>query len=225
MRDKLLPMLPPGSPRDFLAELAAWDGSYAAGSRGALLFELLLAETALRLYGGPDKKAPMASAQWSYLNGFLMRNLAALDPAARERLLGEALEAALRRSGRYDDWGDLHHVRLQHMLGRVPVIGRLFRYYDRPAGGSRETLFKTSHGLERERHWSTYGSQSRFISDLSDPDLNYFVLFGGQDGYLGSANFADQISLWERREFVRLPLRPETVRAEFPRTTVIRPGG
>ena len=45
---------------------------------------------------------------------------------------------------------------------------------------------------------------------------NYFVLFGGQDGWLGSANFADQIGLWRQENYIRMPLRAETIVAEFP---------
>jgi penicillin amidase len=64
---------------------------------------------------------------------------------------------------------------------------------------------------------------ARHISDLSDPDANWFVLFGGQDGWLGSAAFADQMPLWREGRAIRMPLRPATVAAEFPRVTLLRP--
>lgn len=41
------------------------------------------------------------------------------------------------------------------------------------------------------------------------------VLFGGQDGWLGSANMTDQIGLWFAGEYVQLPLRPESVARQF----------
>ena len=41
---------------------------------------------------------------------------------------------------------------------------------------------KSAHGLVRGRHPASYGSQARFIADLSDPDASWFVLLGGQDG-------------------------------------------
>jgi penicillin amidase len=46
---------------------------------------------------------------------------------------------------------------------------------------------------------------------------------GGQDGWLGSTTFADQITLWQKGEYVALPLRPETARATFPYHTELRP--
>jgi penicillin amidase len=82
---------------------------------------------------------------------------------------------------------------------------------------------KTGHGLVSGPHEVSFGSMARHVSDLSDPDANWFVLFGGQDGWLGSANFADQVPLWREGRSIRVPLRPATVAAEFPRTTVLSP--
>ena len=55
---------------------------------------------------------------------------------------------------------------------------------------------KTAHGLVNRRHHSSLGSMARHVSDLSDPDANWFVLLGGQDGWFGAENFADQMPLW-----------------------------
>jgi penicillin amidase len=82
---------------------------------------------------------------------------------------------------------------------------------------------KTAHGLVNGRHCATFGSMARHISDMSDLDANWFTLLGGNDGWLGSANFCDQLPLWQERRFVRMPLRPETVAAEFPITVTLRP--
>ena len=82
---------------------------------------------------------------------------------------------------------------------------------------------KTSHGLVRGRHSSSYGAQARHLSDLADLDANYFVLLGGNDGRWGSEHFADQLALWRKGEYIRMPLRPETVAAEFSTVTELRP--
>ena len=75
---------------------------------------------------------------------------------------------------------------------------------------------KTAHNATAERHTVTYGSNARHISDLSDPDGNWFVLLGGQDGWFNSTTMLDQWELWRRGEYVRVPLTPSAVRAEFP---------
>ena len=82
---------------------------------------------------------------------------------------------------------------------------------------------KTGHGLVSGPHEVSFGSMARQVSDMADPDANWFVLFGGQDGWLGSAAFADQVPLWREGRGIRMPLRPATVAAEFPRVTVLSP--
>lgn len=66
----------------------------------------------------------------------------------------------------------------------------------------------------------TYGSNARHISDMSDLDSNYFVLYGSQNGYAFSSDNADQIDLWEKGEYIQMPLRLETVKKQF--TNIIR---
>jgi penicillin G amidase len=73
------------------------------------------------------------------------------------------------------------------------------------------------------RHRAGYGSNARHISDLSDMDRNWFVLLGGQDGWLNSSTFLDQVPLWLEGEYVEMPLRLETVRARFRHVTELGP--
>jgi penicillin amidase len=117
----------------------------------------------------------------------------------------------------------MHRMRLGHQLSRLPVLRGAFIVANLPAGGSRQTPMKMAHGLVNGRHAATFGSMARHISDMSDPDANWFTLLGGNDGWLGSANFCDQLPLWRERRFIRMPLRPETVAAEFPIVTTLRP--
>ena len=145
-----------------------------------------------------------------------MPDLRALDETRRRALLAKAAVAAALDAARYPTWGDMHRLRLAHSLGRLPVARAAFVFANLPAGGSRQTPMKMAHGLVNGRHCATFGSMARHISDMSDLDANWFVLLGGNDGWLGSANFCDQLPLWRERRYIRMPLRPETVAAEFP---------
>ncbi|MGE0421216.1 MAG: penicillin acylase family protein [Reyranellaceae bacterium] len=109
------------------------------------------------------------------------------------------------------------------LSGVIQRCGGSFVAADLPAGGSRETMMKTAHDLVNGRHDARYGSQSRHISDMADPDANWFLLFGGQDGWLGSAAYDDQLPMWERREYIRVPLGPDTIARGFPRAMALRP--
>ena len=213
--------LPGGAP-DFLAPLRGWDGDYAAGSRAALVFELLLG----RLLPGllPEGSSGRGlETGWNFITTFMLRDLDRLPEPRRAALLRQAAAEAAPLAARYRVWGDIHQLRAAHWLVNLPVLGRAFVLQEIPVGGSRETPMKTGHGLVGGPHEVSFGSMARYVSDLADLDSNWFTLFGGQDGWLGSAAFADQIPLWREGRSIRLPLRPETVAAEFPRVTVLRP--
>ena len=213
-----------GATTTLTMKLAAWDGDYCEASSGAVAFETFLHHVVLRLYGGKrPSDLPDLYSQWSYLTTYLMPDLAELDPTGRRQLLRGAAEAAERDADRYPTWGDMHRLRLGHQLSRLPVLRGAFIVANLPAGGSRQTPMKMAHGLVNGRHAATFGSMARHISDMSDPDANWFTLLGGNDGWLGSANFCDQLPLWRERRFIRMPLRRETIAAEFPIVTTLKP--
>jgi len=209
------------------AALVGWDGDYRADSRAPVAFEVLLARLvplladARRAEATGNRRAP--ESQWTFITAFLLRDLDALAPDVRAALLREASRMAAADFARLTTWGEMHRLPHAHALVNLPLIGEAFRYGDHPVGGSRETPMKTSHGLVTARHNTAFGSMARHVSDMADPDANWFTLWGGQDGWLGSAAFADQVPLWLDRRSIRIPLRPETVAAEFPRVTRILP--
>ncbi len=204
-----------------VAALRGWDGSYDAGSTGALAYELLLGETARRLLG------PTELAQFEMVwttRALVADRLRRSDQRALAVAVAAALPLAARRFRRLGQWGRAHVHRPQHPLGALPgPLGRPFRQAAFPGAGGNDTLNKTGHALLRGRHRVTFGATARYLFDLADEDANEVVLFGGQDGWLGSSTAADQLALWRRGEGMRLPLRPETARATFPHVTVLRP--
>jgi penicillin amidase len=140
-----------------------------------------------------------------------------------QRAVERALAATARGLERYGTWGGVHRIRLQHILGGIPLLGRRYRLPVFPADGGNNTVHKTGHSVSTGRHTVSFGSCARHISDLADLDDNRFVLLGGQDGWLGSANFADQVPLWRAGKYVTVPLRPETARARFRHRTLLQP--
>jgi len=207
---------------DFLAGLRAWNGSYDAGANGPVLFETLLYHIAMPLSRTPANRR--FATDWTWTATYLLPTVQALPDADRRTLLRDALDAAAKDAADFPTWGDMHHMRVRSVFGLIPVIGSRFVIEDYATSGSRETVMKAAHGLVRERHYATYGSQSRFLADMGDDDANWFVLFGGEDGWMGSANFADQMPLWRENRTIRMPLRPATIAAEFPHQQTLTPG-
>ena len=226
LRDLLLAQLrdgrrPAGQER-LIETLRHWDGSYDHRQAGALAFEMLLAKTVANL--GRARQVEPYQAIWQ-VQALIAEDLAQTESAVLRSAVERAAAAVARRLSRYPDWGAVHRIRLQHMLGGIPVLGRRYRLPSFPADGGNNTVHKTGHGLSDGPHTVSFGSCARHISDLADLDDNRFVLLGGQDGWVGSPNFADQVPLWRRGEYITVPLRPETIRARFPYKTVLRPKG
>jgi penicillin amidase len=213
-----------GADGDLARRLRAWDGDYSPASSGAVAFELLLHHLVPRaMAGGQHAGLRDQIGQWSQIWSFLLRDLEAL-PAARQReVLRDAAAGAAAELALFPTWGDMHRLRIAHFLSRVPVIGGAFVVDDLPLGGSRQTPMKTAHGLVNRRHHSPLGSMARHVSDLSDPDANWFVLLGGQDGWFGAENFADQVPLWREGRYIRMPLTEAAVARAFRHVVELRP--
>lgn len=208
--------LAPGQ-RAVVERMAGWDGRYDPASRGAAAFEIFRAEFTEAFYRaklGEDWKAFTGAGE---IKTFLLEDLERADRAMVEPLLRESLDAAAESIDEVADWGDMHRLKLRHPLAFLPLIGGRFEFADYPAGGSSETLMKTAHPLTAERHRVSYGSNARHISDMTDPDRNYFVLLGGQDGWLNSSTFLGQVPLWREGRYIQMPLRMEAVRRRFDR--------
>lgn len=208
----------------FVQRLRAFDGDYRVDASAPVAFETLLFHLVPATYGyASEPEVPAYRKQFAHLSRYLAGDIAELPVEKRSQVLVTSIKAAAADAAKFATWGDMHRLEVQHTLGAIPVVGGFFKYGDYPTGGSRETVMKTAHGLVNDVSNTQYGSQSRHISDMSDPDANYFVLLGGNDGWLGSQNAVDQVPLWLAGEYIRMPMRPETVAAEFPTTMTLTP--
>ncbi len=195
-----------GGAADVLAALREWDGHYREDSRGALAFEQTLAPLTEAVF---EERQLAAFDSGGRPFQLIAEELAAMDDARLLPALADALAEAAGPVAEFGTWGAQHRLVLQHPLGNLPLIGGRYRFDDYPVGGSSSTIMKTAHDLTTERHPTRYGSQSRHVSDLSDPDANWFVLLGGQDGWFNAENFLDQVPLWRAGDYVQVPLDPD----------------
>ncbi|TNE40197.1 MAG: penicillin acylase family protein, partial [Alphaproteobacteria bacterium] len=193
-----------------------WDGHYDASSKGALAFEAFFGPFASSLYSLEGRKSEFDALQDS---GDLKWGAIAVLEAAPPEVLKDLVPAALVHADEalaaYETWGGMHRLRLAHPFALVPDVDQAFFKIDLPAGGSAETLMKTSHSPTTKKHGSLFGSQSRHVSDMSTLDENYFVLLGGQDGWVNSSTFADQLELWQSGDYIQMPLSEEKIAREF----------
>lgn len=108
-------------------------------------------------------------------------------------------------SDRVDDWqyGRLHHVTFEHIMGNHPLLKPVINHGPFEVGGSSSTIFNTAWSLYKP--YATSVTQSmRVISDLSD-SVQYCVVPGGVSGQPLDAHYSDQLQLWLKGGYVRLP--------------------
>ena len=199
-----------------IGRLRDWDGEYRPDSRGAVTFEQFrhgfTASFYVLHYGEDDGQAIASVGRRTAL---LHEDIAAADEKTLRAALAAGLEAAVDGLESFASWGEMHRLSLAHPLSYVPLIGGRYEFAEAGVGGSSETLMKTAHDRSAERHSVDYGSNARHISDMTDPDENYFVLLGGQDGWFNSTTILDQWELWRRGDYVRVPLTLDAIRASF----------
>jgi penicillin G amidase len=210
---------------EFMAALAAWDGCYNADSVGAVAFQTLLYHFADAYYTERyDKSMAQILLKSAYAREFLKRDMAEApssngpsvnEPAEMCALFRDAAARAVESAKSFRNWGEMHRLQLAHVFSVVPHIGEKYRLADYPAAGANETLLKTAHPLTAGKNAAVYGAVARAISDLSNPEENYFVLLGGQDGRLRSDASLDQVPLWLSRQYIKVPLPLESVRKSF----------
>jgi penicillin amidase len=195
--------------------IAAWDGRYDADSRGALAFQAFFVPFAARLWEAADRPDDWhgGDGKWRVLEV-----VGETDDATLRAAAAHAVTEAETPLAEHQVWGDIHRMRVSTVLGNIPLLGGRYRFGDFPTGGSQETLLKSAHEETVEPHRVRYGAQARHISDMADPDANYFVLLGGQDGWFNSSTQFDQLDAWRTGHLIQVPLRPETV-AERARVT------
>jgi penicillin amidase len=208
----------------FIQRLRSFDGDYRVDASAPVAFETLLYHLVPATYGfETEAEVPNYRKQFAHLTHYLARDIEALPAEKQKQVLLASVQKAAADAAKFPTWGDMHRLQIQHWFAAMPVIGGFFQYADYPTSGSRETAMKTAHGLINGRSNTQYGSQSRHISDMSDPDANYFVLLGGNDGWLGSSNALDQVPLWLSGEYIRMPLTPSVVTKEFATVMTLEP--
>jgi penicillin amidase len=205
---------PPAATLQLLDAVRDWDGHYAVDSAGAAALELTAYYLGLDYYRAEyGEKVAGALMRSPAVYTFLYEDLQSgrIGPDRLQTALNEAAQKFKMLS----TWGSLHKLKLSHPLGNVPLLGRKYRFGEYAVPGSTNTIYKSAHALAGQEHTVTYGANARHISDLADLDENYFVLIGGQDGYWNSENDLDLFQLWRKEQYVRVPLRLETVRQTF----------
>jgi penicillin amidase len=112
-------------------------------------------------------------------------------------------------------WGKIHQVTFEHILGRVPALGRVFNIGPFPTGGAATTINSGEYNLTRP-YKQLVGSSLRQIADLSDSTSLLLIITSGESGQPLNRHYDDQTQLWLNGEYHRLLMaRSDIERAGF----------
>jgi penicillin G amidase len=230
--------------REALAHLAGWDHDLDTGSTAAAIYEVWAVRIAERvllpLLGDEVYDHYYARRQWT--NGFHYRVLPDLlaypsarwfggeGTAARDRLLREALDAALdelaERLGEDMSawrWGALHTVRFAGRLARIPGLEGFFTAGEVEMGGDEQTvcqgLFEPGVGYR-----PVVVPSWRQILEPGDWDASLGIHPVGQSGNPASPHARDLLELWARGEHHPMPFSRPAVEAHAEATLRLLPG-
>ncbi len=230
--------LPFGMLEGFSRELAAWDGHLAAESRPGAVSRVALEMLLQRYAGGADRiDSPLPTGAESYLTNLLPELLARLDKLPEE-ILRNALEGAveiLEESCGSDpavwSWGALHAAELRHPLGIVKPLRGLLNRGPYPFGGDANTVrlaaFRSGRSGETGRLSFgpvTTGPNYRFVVDTGDWNRAWNIVSPGQSGHPASANYDDQIDLWQNVRYRPMVFGRKTAELASKHRLILRPG-
>lgn len=218
LKDRLGSWQPTQRGDDWL-RLMNWNGDYDKAKREPLVFEIAM-------YGlwqvfqantkGPFKGSTKAPDNWKEV---IKPWLAEVDEAKLKSYVEDTLKANKKPLDEFKVWGDYTVFSPAPFVGRLPLIGSRYRLAEMPISGGNDTLNKYGRPFKPEKAEVSYGASARHISDMASLDENYFVMNGGQDSWMMNENIGDQLELWQKGDYLKIPLSWDKVLGSFNRHT------
>lgn len=99
------------------------------------------------------------------------------------------------------EWGKIHKLHLDHPIGSVKILDRVFRLNRGPfpVGGSGHTVCPFSYSFRN--FVSTSGASHRHIYSLANWDESWTVIPTGASGVPSSPHYCDQTSLYLKNQY------------------------
>lgn len=207
-----------------ITEISKWDFNFDSSSKAAVLYKIWAVKVAERVFTLRYKDEDLVNSAigdsfWEEALKILIdkNNLPRIS-----ELINESLDEALEKRTEFRNWGEFRVTPVQHVLGNIPILGSRYRHESIPASGTGNTVYKRATKNTAEKAKVFYGQNARHISDLSDLNENYFILFGGNDGWINSPNYRDQIKLWKEKKLIKFPLDIEEISKTFSKKFIVK---
>lgn len=190
-----------------LAALRRWDGSMRIDWSQPLVFNEWMTRLQAALLARGKGEAFLTGTQADMLARALGAEEAVWCGADCGVVLTETLAAAAAAHPADAHWGTWHEAVFEHpLLGRLPLVGRLFRWaIEQP--GDDTTVFRGSPRatVAGGEDWgAVHGPGFRGVYDLADLDRSVFALAPGQSGNPFVAQASALLHTWRAGASVRL---------------------
>ena len=245
---RLLPYLEKGAPkygsvgRAALAALREWDGAMTTVDTAATIYAVMLQRLLWNTF--EDELGSQLYYDWVFVTSNPINRLQDLLDQPKHRLFDDKrtvedlenlpwiavrsfIEAVRELHERFDgepvsQWrfGRLRSITLPHYMGDHPLLKPVMNVGPFEIGGSSTTLLNTEWRPFKPYETAIYPS-ARLISDLAD-SVQYAVLPGGISGQPLDAHYSDQVQLWLKGGYIRLPCSREPD-VTFRRSAELRP--
>ena len=200
-----------------------WDGTYPRNSSAALIFEQFYNALLHNVLADElDEELFTKYISTSFLSRFALNDISR-DPTSRwwddvstndvtetftdciQKSFREAVDQLSQQYGTIPSawrWGVAHTLTLEHPMGGVKILDRLFNLNRGPyeTKGSSHTVGPYTYSFA-EPYKVNYGASHRHIYDLSDWDKSMSVIPTGVCGVAASPHYCDQTELYLANEY------------------------
>lgn len=210
--------------RDALAMLRRWDGTQSPVEPAASIFAVFFQRMLWNTF--EDELGQQLFFEYMYVTSAPTQRMMDLLDEPQNALFDDArtlqredmswiairsfIEAVreLRTTFQSDQptswrYGTIHTITLSHPLGMYPLMRPVMNQGPFEIGGSGTTI-NNSEWRFYKPYAATVAAAMRVISDVRDT-VQYSVVPGGVSGQPLDAHYADQVQLWLKGGYVRLP--------------------
>jgi penicillin amidase len=204
--------------RDFAEKLQRWDGRMASDQSEPLIFSSWLRELTRALllprlgelfpeYGGfhPDVVRLIITEHPQWCDDPATTEIETCDDQIARSFERAVAQLRAGSSSGIAPWGRAHKAVYSHQVwSKLPAVAD-FMTYRIPADGSTDTINNamTFFDSDRTAFRSYFGSTLRMVVDLADLDQTRFMIVPGQSGNPISKHYADRITDWQQRKWLR----------------------
>ena len=121
------------------------------------------------------------------------------------------------------EWGRLHQVEVEHALGSVKPLDKVFNLGPYEGGGHFSTVWQSAVNPGMDFDLEAWSVSHRHIYDLQDWDRSLGSVVPGQSGMFRSPHYDDQMEMWLTVEHHPLYYSREKVEREAKHILVLQP--